>query len=128
MRVSVMFHLPALVLTQQIERVFRSLQKMNLAVRGLYGEGSRAMGDFYQISNQITLGRSELDLIQQVADVVPQIIDYERRARTFLINENQQICTTGSAAPTAFSAPLRQSVAKRRWIYSPAFGWASTWV
>ena len=90
MRVSVMFHLPALVLTQQIDKVFRSLQKMNLAVRGLYGEGSRAMGDFYQISNQITLGRSEKDLIQQVSDVVPQIIDYERRARDFLVHENQQ--------------------------------------
>ena len=59
MRVSVMLHLPALVITQQIEKVFRSLQKISLAVRGLYGEGSQAMGDFYQISNQITLGRSE---------------------------------------------------------------------
>jgi len=66
MRVSVMLHLPALVITQQIEKVFRSLQKMGLAVRGLYGEGSQAMGDFYQISNQITLGRSELDLVKQV--------------------------------------------------------------
>ncbi len=59
MRVSVMLHLPALVITRQIEKVFRSLQKISLAVRGLYGEGSQAMGDFYQISNQITLGRTE---------------------------------------------------------------------
>ena len=59
MRVSVMLHLPALVITRQIDKVFRSLQKISLAVRGLYGEGSQAMGDFYQISNQITLGRSE---------------------------------------------------------------------
>jgi protein arginine kinase len=57
-RVSVMLHLPALVMTKQIEKVFRSLQKISLAVRGLYGEGSQAMGDFYQISNQITLGRT----------------------------------------------------------------------
>ena len=56
MRVSVMLHLPALVITRQIDKVFRSLQKISLAVRGLYGEGSQAMGDFYQISNQITLG------------------------------------------------------------------------
>ena len=55
-RVSVMLHLPALVITRQIEKVFKSLQKINLAVRGLYGEGSQATGDFYQISNQITLG------------------------------------------------------------------------
>ena len=59
MRASVMLHLPALVLTKQIEKVFRALQKINLAVRGLYGEGSRASGDFYQISNQVTLGKSE---------------------------------------------------------------------
>jgi protein arginine kinase len=90
MRVSVMLHLPALVLTRQIEKVFRSLQKISLAVRGLYGEGSQAMGDFYQISNQITLGRSEEDLIQQVSDVVPVLIDYERKARSFLINESEK--------------------------------------
>ena len=90
MRVSVMLHLPALVITRQIEKVFRSLQKISLAVRGLYGEGSQAMGDFYQISNQITLGRSEQELIQQVNDVVPVLIDYERKARQFLIRESQK--------------------------------------
>ncbi len=90
MRVSVMLHLPALVITRQIEKVFRSLQKISLAVRGLYGEGSQAMGDFYQISNQITLGRSETDLLKQVGDVVPVLIDYERRAREFLVRESQK--------------------------------------
>ena len=89
MRVSVMLHLPALVITRQIDKVFRSLQKISLAVRGLYGEGSQAMGDFYQISNQITLGRSEEELIEQVGDVVPVLIDYERRARDYLIVESQ---------------------------------------
>jgi len=59
MRASVMLHLPALVLAKQIEKVFRALQKINLAVRGLYGEGSRASGDFYQISNQVTLGKND---------------------------------------------------------------------
>ncbi|MGV3607910.1 MAG: protein arginine kinase [Planctomycetaceae bacterium] len=88
MRVSVMLHLPALVLTQQIDKAFRSLQKMGLAVRGLYGEGSQAMGDFYQISNQITLGRTELDLVKQVGEVVPAMIDYERQARQFLVKES----------------------------------------
>lgn len=90
MRVSVMLHLPALVLTKDIEKVFRSLQKINLAVRGLYGEGSQAMGDFYQISNQITLGRKEEDLVRQVGDVVPVIIDYERRARAELTGEKNR--------------------------------------
>jgi protein arginine kinase len=90
MRVSVMLHLPALVITRQIDKVFRSLQKISLAVRGLYGEGSQAMGDFYQISNQITLGRSETDLIKQISDIVPVIIDYERQAREFLIKESHE--------------------------------------
>ena len=89
-RVSVMLHLPALVITRQIEKVFRSLQKINLAVRGLYGEGSQATGDFYQISNQVTLGLTEEELTKKVADVVPMLIDYERQAREFLIRESHE--------------------------------------
>jgi protein arginine kinase len=89
-RVSVMLHLPALVITRQIDKVCRSLHKISLAVRGLYGEGSQAMGDFYQISNQTTLGKSEEELVEQVGDVVPVLIDYERRAREFLVRETQQ--------------------------------------
>src|SRR3954464_8037162 len=83
-------HLPALVHTKEIQKVFQALQKINLAVRGLYGEGSQAMGDFYQISNQVTLGRSETDLVKQVGDVVPTIIDYERKAREFLVRESHE--------------------------------------
>lgn len=90
LRVSVMLHLPALVITRQIEKVFRSLQKINLAVRGLYGEGSQAMGDFYQVSNQITLGQTEEELTKKVADVVPVLIDYERQAREFLVRESHE--------------------------------------
>ena len=89
MRVSVLVHLPALVIAKQIEKIFRSAQKMNLVVRGLYGEGSQAMGDFYQISNQITLGKSEKELLHQVADVTGVLLSYERKARDFLISEKQ---------------------------------------
>jgi len=89
-RVSVMLHLPALVLTRQIEKIFRSLQKLDLAVRGLYGEGSQSMGDFYQISNQITLGQSEQEIIKKVGDIIPVIIDYERKARELLLRESLQ--------------------------------------
>jgi protein arginine kinase len=89
-RVGVMLHLPALVQTKQIDKVFRALQKINLAVRGLYGEGTQASGDFYQISNQQTLGKSELELIRNLTEVVPQIIEYERTARTKLVNERRQ--------------------------------------
>jgi protein arginine kinase len=90
MRASVMLHLPALVLTKQIEKVFRALQKINLAVRGLYGEGSRASGDFYQISNQVTLGKSETTILTEIREVIPQIISYERQARSTLVRETRQ--------------------------------------
>ena len=90
MRVSVLVHLPALVLTTHIEKVFRTFQRINLVVRGLYGEGSQAIGDFYQVSNQITLGKSEHELLKQVGDVIPVLLSYERRARDFLINSENQ--------------------------------------
>src|SRR5438128_10231982 len=63
---------------------------MRRGVRGLYGEGAQAMGDFYQISNQITLGRSETDLVKQVGEVIPVIIDYERQARALLVKESRK--------------------------------------
>ena len=85
-----MLHLPALVLAKQIEKVFRALQKINLALRGLYGEGSRASGDFYQISNQVTLGKSETAILNEIRDVIPQVILYERQARATLTRENKQ--------------------------------------
>jgi protein arginine kinase len=91
MRASVMLHLPALQMTKQIEKVFRALQKINLAVRGLYGEGTRASGDFYQISNQVTLGKSEQDILREIREVIPQIINYERTARTTLLRESRSL-------------------------------------
>ena len=86
MRVSVMLHLPALKMTGEIEKVFRAARDMRLAVRGLYGEGTEATGDFFQISNQTTLGRSEEEIIEDFQDnVIPQIIDYEHQARKALL-------------------------------------------
>jgi protein arginine kinase len=87
-RVSVMLHLPALKLTGEIEKVFRAAKEMRLAVRGLYGEGTEATGDFYQISNQTTLGKSEEDIISDFKHlVIPKIIDYEHHARRTLLND-----------------------------------------
>src|SRR5271167_3808768 len=87
-RVSVMLHLPALKLTSEIEKVFRAAKEMRLAVRGLYGEGTEATGDFYQISNQTTLGKSEDDIISDFKHVViPKILDYEHQARRTLLND-----------------------------------------
>jgi protein arginine kinase len=87
-RVSVMLHLPALKLTGEIEKVFRAAKDMRLAVRGLYGEGTEATGDFYQISNQTTLGKTEDDIIGDFRGVViPKIIDYEHHARKTLASD-----------------------------------------
>src|ERR1043166_6465943 len=87
-RVSVMLHLPGLKLTSEIERVFRAAKDMRLAVRGLFGEGTEATGDFFQVSNQVTLGRTEEEIIDAFKkSVVPKIIDYEQRARQILIAE-----------------------------------------
>lgn len=90
MRASVMLHLPAVEWTKQIEKIFRALQKINLAVRGLYGEGSRASGHFYQISNQVTLGKSEATVLGEIREVIPTIITYERQARAAWMRENRQ--------------------------------------
>src|SRR6478609_2653375 len=87
-RVSVMLHLPALKLTGEIEKVFRAAKDMRLAVRGLYGEGTEATGDFYQISNQTTLGKTEDEIISDFKHlVIPKIIDYEHHARRTLLND-----------------------------------------
>lgn len=88
LRVSVMMHLPALVITRQIEKVFQAIARMRLAVRGLYGEGTQASGDFYQISNQVTLGRSEEEILETLSLTIPRIIDYEHKAREALLRES----------------------------------------
>jgi len=89
MRASVMFHLPALVFTKQIDKVFASVTKVNLAVRGFYGEGTQASGDFYQISNQVTLGKSEEEILDLLDRVVPKIVSYERAVRDHLVEKDR---------------------------------------
>lgn len=91
MRASVMVHLPALVMTHQIDKVFQAVAKINLAVRGLYGEGTQASGDFYQISNQPTLGRSEHEIIENIERVIPRIIEYERTVRESLVEQRREV-------------------------------------
>jgi len=87
-RVSVMLHLPALKLTGEIDKVRRAARDMHLAVRGLFGEGSDAHGDLYQVSNQTTLGRAEREILADFEHtVVPQIIAYEQQARQALLQQ-----------------------------------------
>jgi len=81
LRAGVMLHLPGLVLMDEIRPVIKGLGKMGLAVRGLGGEGSDADGFYYQISNQITLGESEDQIVETIHDVVEELIQHERNAR-----------------------------------------------
>ncbi len=87
MRVSVMLHLPVLDLTNQMENVFQSLSNVNFTTRGLYGEGSQASGDFYQISNQVTMNKSEEEFIEQMEEMIPEIVQYEREWRQRMLDE-----------------------------------------
>lgn len=87
MRASVLVHLPGLVLTQEIGKVLQGLQHMGLTYRGLYGEGSDVVGNFFQISNQTTLGRSEEELADQLVRVVRRVIEREEEARRVLLRD-----------------------------------------
>jgi protein arginine kinase len=87
MRASVLIHLPGLNLTKEISRVLTSLQQMGLTYRGLYGEGSEVVGNFLQISNQTTLGRSEEDLIDLLLRVVRHVVTQEEEARRVLLRD-----------------------------------------
>jgi protein arginine kinase len=91
-RVSVMLHLPALKITGQIEKFLNATRDMNLAVRGLFGEGTQASGDFYQLSNQVTLGVSESDIVGQFEkSVIPEIVEYEQAARRQLLAKEPEL-------------------------------------
>ncbi|MDO7908382.1 protein arginine kinase [Paenibacillus sp. JX-17] len=89
LRASVMMHLPALSMTQQINRILSAVSQVGLTVRGIYGEGSEAIGNLFQISNQITLGQTELEIIENLHSVVMQIISQERTARQRLLSESR---------------------------------------
>jgi len=90
LRVSVMLHLPALAMTRELQRVFNAAAKIDFVVRGLYGEGTQGHGDFFQLSNQKSLGRSEKELIGNLEVVIPQIIRYERRVRDGMLGEHRR--------------------------------------
>ena len=91
-RVSVMLHLPALKMTGQIEKFLNATKALGLAVRGLFGEGTEAAGDFYQLSNQITLGVRENDIVNQFEKtIIPEIVEYEHAARSQLLSHDASL-------------------------------------
>ena len=89
LRASVMLHLPALTMTHAINRLIQQVGQLGLTVRGIYGEGSEASGNIYQISNQLTLGLSEAEIIQNVRAVVENLVEQERRLRRELMTEKR---------------------------------------
>lgn len=89
LRASVMMHLPALAMTQQLNRILPAINQLGLVVRGIYGEGSEALGNLFQISNQLTLGKSEQDIVEDLQGVVLQLIQQERSARELLLDESR---------------------------------------
>jgi protein arginine kinase len=93
MRASAMLHLPALVLGEQVNQVIQAVNKIGLAVRGLYGEGTEALANLFQVSNQHTLGEREGDIIARLEKVIQQIITHERNARRKLLEDSpHKIC------------------------------------
>lgn len=91
LRASVMMHLPALTMTGEISNIIASAGNLGIAVRGIYGEGSEALGNLYQISNRITMGLTEAELIEKVSNVAKQIEEYEQKSRAGLMKNNQSI-------------------------------------
>ena len=90
-RVSAMLHLPGLVLSEQINPIIQSVNKLGLAVRGLYGEGTEALGKVFQVSNQMTLGESETVIVERLEKVVSQIIEHEENARAKLLEQKPKV-------------------------------------
>ncbi len=91
MRGSVMLHLPALVMTKQINKVLSAISKLSFASRGFYGEGTHSHGNFFQISNQISLGHSETEIIQNINGLIRQVIEQEEQARQALLLQNRSM-------------------------------------
>lgn len=88
LRGSVMLHLPALVMSRQIDRVLAAIAKLSFTTRGLYGEGTQASGNFFQISNQVSLGQSEAEIIENINGLIRQIAEQENQARTTILSRN----------------------------------------
>ena len=90
-RVSAMLHLPGLVLSEQINQIIQAVNKLGLAVRGLYGEGTEALGNVFQVSNQMTLGESETDIVEKLTKVVAQIVEHEENGRASLLEKKPKV-------------------------------------
>jgi protein arginine kinase len=111
LRASVLVHLPGLVLTQEIGRVLQGISQVGLTFRGLYGEGSEVVGNFFQISNQTTLGKSEEELIEHLQALVQRVVEYEGQARAVLLRD----------APTVIEDKVWRAYGLLRYAHSISF-------
>ena len=91
MRASVMLHLPGLVMMDLINKVMQAVIKLGLTVRGFYGEGSEVLGNLFQVSNQVTLGKSEKEIISNINRVIGLVVEHERNSRKMLCQKNQEL-------------------------------------
>ena len=121
-----MLHLPGLVLTKQVHKILKALSKLNLAARGLYGEGTQATGNLFQFSNQMTLGQKEEEIIDNLESVISEVIEHEHEARSHLklkkglqfedqiwraVGALKSARTISSAEATSFLSLLRLGIA-----------------
>jgi protein arginine kinase len=111
LRASVLIHLPGLVLTKEISKVLQGLTQVGLTFRGLYGEGSEVVGNFFQLSNQTTLGKSEEELLDHLGKIVRQVVAYEEQARQVLLRD----------APTIIEDKVWRAYALLRYARSLSF-------
>ena len=111
LRASVLIHLPGLVLTKEIAKVLQGLSQVGLTFRGLYGEGSEVVGNFFQLSNQTTLGKSEEELLDHLGKIVRQVVTYEEQARQVLLRD----------APTIIEDKVWRAYALLRYARSLSF-------
>ena len=91
MRGSVMLHLPALVMSKQINKILTAIAKLSFTTRGLYGEGTQASGNFFQVSNQVSLGHSEVEILENIRGLIKQVIEQEEQARKTLVQQHRQL-------------------------------------
>lgn len=111
LRASVLIHLPGLVLTKEIAKVLQGLNQVGLTFRGLYGEGSEVVGNFFQLSNQTTLGKAEDELLDHLGKIVRQVVTYEEQARQVLLRD----------APTIIEDKVWRAYALLRYARSLSF-------
>lgn len=111
LRASVLIHLPGLVLTKEIAKVLQGLTQVGLTFRGLYGEGSEVVGNFFQLSNQTTLGKAEDELLDHLGKIVRQVVTYEEQARQVLLRD----------APTIIEDKVWRAYALLRYARSLSF-------